>query len=78
MRGIAMILFALSIGFAHSGWIAPNSQGLFSYFNSYQSSGAPVSAIYMNAADSIRFERNNFHHIGARPLALILPHMTMK
>ena len=58
------------LSFAHSGWIAPNSQGLFSYFNSYQSSGAPVSAIYMNAADSIRFERNNFHHIGGSALGL--------
>ena len=58
------------VTFAHSGWIAPNSQGLFSYFNSYQSSGAPVSAIYMNAADSIRFERNNFHHIGGSALGL--------
>jgi hypothetical protein len=58
------------VTFAHSGWIAPNSQGLFSNFNSYQSSGAPVSAIYMNAADSIRFERNNFHHIGGSALGL--------
>src|SRR5262245_10616679 len=35
------------LSFAHSGWIAPSSQGLFSDVNSYQSSGAPVSAIYM-------------------------------
>jgi hypothetical protein len=60
--------------FAHSSWSLPSSQGFIaigaSVYNWIPLGGLPTTAVYINAANSIRFERNNFYHMGGSALGL--------